>query len=159
MVVFVILLLLVGCSDTSSSNYDAEVRIDELESTLEEMDAKVSDLEMQIDGLMDSKEDLENRVDDLESEGVFSSVPRTPTITVNENKEEAQIVEENNPSGGFTVGSSEDHVRKIMGNPDSVTSKIYTYSWWYGKQSYVNFNKDTKLVDSWYDGESILKTQ
>jgi hypothetical protein len=60
----------------------------------------------------------------------------------------------NNPVGAITVGSSKEHVRKIMGNPDSI---ILT-SWWYGKQSWVSFDNNG-LVDSWYNGGNNLKTK
>lgn len=54
----------------------------------------------------------------------------------------------------FSEGSSKDHVKKLMGSPDSVILN----SWWYGKQSWIKFDEND-LVSSWYDGEGILKTK
>jgi hypothetical protein len=57
-------------------------------------------------------------------------------------------------STSFTIGSSKEHVQKIMGSPDS----IILDSWWYGKQSWVRFDSNNRVV-SWYDGANFLKTK
>ncbi|WP_332694553.1 hypothetical protein [Halalkalibacter lacteus] len=54
----------------------------------------------------------------------------------------------------FSLGSTQEHVKLVMGSPDSIVAG----SWWYGKQSWIKFDQ-SGLVTSYHDGEGILKIQ
>jgi outer membrane murein-binding lipoprotein Lpp len=158
------IILLAGCSSEPTYSYDVESVIFELEDTIEEMQSRIDDLESQVEDLEYKQTDLEDEVFYLRSEledTVSSSYPSESVKADDYSFEEpisrqepvkTEAVTPDNPPNYFTLGSSKDHVKKIMGTPDS----IVLTSWWYGKQSWVSFDKN-ELVEGWYNGGNNLK--
>lgn len=102
------------------------------------------------------KEEIENLNSDLTILNERLSQPIEQPI---EQPVEVDVpVANDDSSTTFTVGNSKEHVKKIMGSPDSVMSDSIMDAWWYGKQSWVEFD-DNELVSGWYDGGNILKTE
>lgn len=60
------------------------------------------------------------------------------------------------PNNSFTVGSTEDVVKKIMGTPTSISTISYLSTWYYGS-SRVEFSYDK--VTGWNEGNKKLNTK
>lgn len=123
---------------------------------------KLAQVKSENEKLIEENKILSGRINDLETD--ISLLLQETTFTETEipiakSPPAASEPVYNNPTGAFTSGSSEDHVRTVMGSPDSVIGNVSTYTWWYGKQSFVTFDKASKSVESWYDGAGNLKTK
>ncbi|MEN8699587.1 DnaJ domain-containing protein [Bacillus infantis] len=71
--------------------------------------------------------------------------------------ETSNIIEEYEDA--FTLGSSKEHVKSIMGTPSRLwQSPLGGEYWWYGTFSRVNFDSDGR-VEGWNDSEGILKVK
>ena len=164
---FISLFILSGCASQPTVNDDSGSEITDLQDTIESMQSQINDLETKVEDLEYENEYLAQDVEDLryqvETTDNYSFDAKSEDNTGVENTANEQNtapsikvvdVKPNNPSGRFTIGSSKEHVEKIMGSPDSV---VLT-SWWYGKQSWVSFDKNG-LVESFYNGGNNLKTK
>lgn len=160
-------LLLSGCASQPSVDYDSGSEISKLQDTIQNMQSQIIDLETKVEDLEYKNEYLTQDVDDLRDQVEATESYSYETFNEDNNSNEQVSTEQkpeqtsntsninpNNPSGYFTIGSTMAHVEEIMGSPDSV---VLT-SWWYGKHSWVSFDKNG-LVDSFYNGGNNLKTK
>jgi cell division protein FtsB len=128
-----------------------KVRINTLQKANDDLNGNYSKMVKNNQYLNDRVNELTTEIENLNEEPVQDTQTQ-PTDPV-----QAQATDEvtpDNPSGAITTGSSKEHVKEVLGNPDSIVLN----SWWYGKQSWVSFDNNG-LVDGWYDGANILKTE
>lgn len=164
---FIFLILLSGCT---GRNVDHE-GIADVEDIIADLEAEIQELENENEELKYELEDITSKFEDAEKENAEKTEEinlltadneilneRISQIQSNFTKKQAEPTQviANNPLGVFTTGSSQDHVRKIMGNPDNVMNNGISVYWWYGSQAWISFNKNG-FVDSWYDYGDTLK--
>ncbi|SFE90586.1 hypothetical protein SAMN05428981_1108 [Bacillus sp. OV194] len=140
-----------------------------LKSDLQSQSMKLSDKERElhaqtriltkyknkINELNADNEELDRRLADLQAQFVAEDEQTStdnPVEAVSQKPSNKELKTKN--TNAFTVGSTKDEVRAVMGNPETVLRD----SWWYGGQAWIRFDEQG-LVMEWDDGNDMLKTE
>lgn len=107
----------------------------------------------ELNSLSEENDILNQRITDLSEEMVnlYSELEQEKAKTTPE--QSSEVTKQIDPDY-FTIGSTMEHVKEVMGTPKSISFS----RWRYGRYSYVSFDRDG-LVDGWDDNENILKVK
>ncbi len=132
-------------------------------SELEEENASFTE---DLEELSKTNEVLSEEYNTLENAYLDLKLQFTEDSIVEENSEEIATEEESheiiasNPQGAFTQGSTKEHVKQVMGTPNSLSKRpLGGETWSYGNTAWVEFSPEG-LVEGWYDYDgNTLKVQ
>jgi uncharacterized protein YoxC len=112
----------------------------------------------QVSDLNDDVTRKNNRISELLNKSEQASTTQAYTSQQEQSSiKETALPEEINPPNAVTIGSTKQHVREVMGTPTSmVAGGNY---WWYGYASWISFDRQTGLVQSYSNEGHNLKIQ
>jgi cell division protein FtsB len=133
------------------------MRISETKGILSEKEKQILNFEKKITSIQEENRLLHSQIEELEDEKELTQ----SSAKADDYYRSEQAIEPqgNNPPNAFTIGSTQEHVKKIMGSPKSVTKDSITHTWWYDGMSWISFNLNTGLVESFHDSGNYLKTE
>ncbi len=150
----VIILMVINFNNYNSKLEEENAGITE---NLEELSKTNNVLSEEYNTLENAYLDLELQLTD---DSIVEEAGEDESSEEIETEEESQEITANNPEGAFTQGSSKEHVKQVMGTPNSLSKMpLGGETWSYGNTAWVKFTPEG-LVEGWYDYHgNVLKVQ
>lgn len=154
----ILLIAVIILMVTNFNNYNSELEDENagLTKDLEELSKTNKVLNEEYNTLENAYLDLELQLtdDSIVEEAAEEASEVIKTV------EESQEIIANNPEDAFTQGSSKEHVKQVMGTPNSLSKMpLGGETWSYGNTAWVKFTPEG-LVEGWYDYDgNVLKVQ